>query len=92
MKNTCSISKYFIGVYIAVVLMAMLIPLHVHAQKKQPNFIIIFTDDQGYMVIWVAMEIQLLKRQTLTRWQQKGRSGQISMSLQTSVHHQELRL
>lgn len=48
MKNTCSISKYFIGVYIAVVLMAMLIPLHVHAQKKQPNFIIIFTDDQGY--------------------------------------------
>lgn len=48
MKNTCSISKYFIGVYIAVVLLAMLIPLHVHAQKNQPNFIIIFTDDQGY--------------------------------------------
>ncbi len=35
-------------IVVYLVVLTLLLPLHIQAQKDKPNFIIIFTDDQGY--------------------------------------------
>ena len=47
--NICpSLKMQAIGIFLALVSLTILLPLQAKAQSEKPNFIIIFTDDQGY--------------------------------------------
>jgi arylsulfatase A len=48
MKNNHPPSNQLIWIFHTLLMLTMLLPLQVMAQSEKPNFIIIFTDDQGY--------------------------------------------
>lgn len=43
-----SLKMHVIGIFLTLVSLTILLPLQAKAQSEKPNFIIIFTDDQGY--------------------------------------------
>ena len=77
MKINNSNSNHLFRLFLAGILLTIQLSQQAHAQNEKPNFIIIFTDDQGYGDLGCYGNPTI--KTTLIKWRPKGRSGQISM-------------